>query len=52
MPLNVQELDFPEKFRPIIRRLQLAVQEKGVRDTMSVEDDFFKELSDYEIFHS
>jgi hypothetical protein len=46
--MNVQELDFLEKFRPIIRRLQLALQEKGVRDTISVEDDFLKEPSDYE----
>ena len=46
--MNVQETDFPEKFRPIIRRLQAAVQEKEVRDIMTVEDDFIAELNDYE----
>jgi hypothetical protein len=46
--MNVKETDFPEKFRPIIRRLQAAVQEKDVRDIMTVEDDFIAELNDYE----
>jgi len=46
--MNVQEVDFPEKFRPIIRRLQAAAQEKEVRDTMTIEDDFIAELNDYE----
>ena len=46
--MNVQELDFPEKFRPIIRRLQAAAQEKEIRDTMTIEDDFIAELNDYE----
>ncbi|MEZ4988608.1 MAG: hypothetical protein R2795_26910 [Saprospiraceae bacterium] len=30
--MNISEIDFPEKFRSIIRRLQAAVQEKEVRD--------------------
>ncbi|MBK9565315.1 MAG: hypothetical protein IPO37_09070 [Saprospiraceae bacterium] len=46
--MNVKETDFPEKFRPIIRRLQSATQEKEVRDIMIVEDDFLSELQDYE----
>ena len=46
--MNVKEADFPEKFRPIIRRLQLASQEKKVRDIMVVEDDFLNEIQDYE----
>jgi hypothetical protein len=46
--MNVTELDFPERFRPIIRRLQLAVQKKEVREVMIVEDDFLKEISGYE----
>lgn len=46
--MNVQEVDFPEKFRPIIRRLQAAAQEKEIRDTMTIEDDFVAELNDYE----
>ncbi|MEZ4988609.1 MAG: hypothetical protein R2795_26915 [Saprospiraceae bacterium] len=46
--MNVSEIDFPEKFRSIIRRLQAAVQEKEVRDTMTIEDDFIAEINDYE----
>ena len=46
--MNVKEIDFPEKFRPIIRRLQAAAQEKEVRDVMAIEDDFLAELNDYE----
>jgi hypothetical protein len=46
--MNVKEADFPERFRPIIRRLQAAAQEKEVRDIMTVEDDFVAELNDYE----
>jgi hypothetical protein len=46
--MNVKETDFPERFRPIIRRLQAAAQEKEVRDIMTVEDDFIAELNDYE----
>ncbi len=46
--MNVKEADFPERFRPIIRRLQSAAQEKEVRDIMTVEDDFVAELNDYE----
>ncbi len=46
--MNVKETDFSEKYQPIIRRLQQAVQEKEVRDTMIVEDDFLAEINDYE----
>ncbi|MEZ4988610.1 MAG: hypothetical protein R2795_26920 [Saprospiraceae bacterium] len=46
--MNVSEIDFPENFRSIIRRLQAAVQEKEVRDTMTIEDDFIAEINDYE----
>jgi hypothetical protein len=46
--MNVKEIDFPEKFRPIIRRLKSATQEQEVRDIMIIEDDFLSELQDYE----
>jgi DNA-binding NarL/FixJ family response regulator len=46
--MNVKETDFPEKFRPIIRRLQAAIQEKEIQDIMTVEDDFLSELNEYE----
>jgi AraC-like DNA-binding protein len=46
--MNVKEVDFPERFRPIIRRLQAAIQEKEIQDIMTVEDDFLAELNEYE----
>jgi hypothetical protein len=46
--MNVKEQDFPEKFQPIIRRLKQAVEVKEVRDVMEIEDDFVKELNEYE----
>ncbi len=46
--LNVVETDFPERFRPIIRRLQAANLEKDVRDTMDIEDDLLKHFNEYE----
>jgi len=46
--MNVKEIDFPEKFRPIVRRLQAAAQVKEVRDVMIIEDDFLAELNSYE----
>ena len=46
--MNVKEMDFPEKFRPIIRRLQAAIQKKEIQDVMTVEDDFLSELNEYE----
>ncbi len=46
--MNIVEQDVPEKFRPIIRRLKAAAQVKDVREVMEIEDDFAKELLDYE----
>ena len=44
--LNVNEDDFPEKFRPIIRRLQQAIAEPEVRNMMNAEDEIIEELED------
>ncbi|PKQ70688.1 hypothetical protein [Raineya orbicola] len=46
--LNVKEEDFPEKYRPIIRRLQAAAQEKTLRNKMIAEDDYLTEMNEYE----
>ncbi len=46
--MNVKETDFPEKFRPIIRRLQAAIQEEEIQNIMAVEDDVLSELNEYE----
>ena len=46
--MNILEQEIPEKFRPIIRRLQAAAQVKEVNQVMELEDDFAKELLEYE----
>ncbi|MEK7253390.1 MAG: hypothetical protein AAB316_01485, partial [Bacteroidota bacterium] len=42
--LNLLEENIPEKYRPIIRRLQKAIAEKKVRDTMTAEDDILEDF--------
>jgi uncharacterized protein (DUF3084 family) len=42
--LNIKEEDFPEKYRPIIRRLQRAAVEPEVRDSMDIEDEITNEF--------
>jgi hypothetical protein len=42
--LNVNEDDFSEKYRPVIRRLQAAITEPEVRKLMVAEDEFIEEL--------
>ena len=44
--LNVNEADVPEKYRPIVRRLQQAISEPEVRNMMDAEDDIIEELED------
>ena len=46
--LNVQEEDFPEQFRPIIRRLQKAVEVPEIRDNMEAEDTILEEFENQE----
>jgi len=46
--MNVKEMDFPEQFRPIIRRLKSTIEVREVRDVMELEDDFVKEIQEYE----
>ena len=43
--LNIKEKDYPEKYRPIIRRLQHAAAESIVRDQMDIEDEITDELN-------
>jgi hypothetical protein len=44
--LNVREKDFPEEYRPIIRRLQLASAEKEMQQNMQDEDFFFEPIKE------
>ncbi len=46
--LNVFELDYPKKYGLIIRRLQKAIAEPEIRDTMDIEDDILEELQNKE----
>ena len=46
--LNVNELDFPEKYRLIIRKLQKAVQNTDIKKKMELEDGIVDELEDME----
>jgi hypothetical protein len=46
--LNVNEDDFPESYRPLIRRLHKAQESEKIQRGMEVEDDFLKELQDWE----
>lgn len=48
--LNVDEADFPAEYQPIIRRLQRAIAENKVRETMDIEDEVLAELEDKERF--
>jgi hypothetical protein len=42
--LNIREEEYPEKYRPIIRRLQSAIAEPGFRKKMDLEDEVIDEL--------
>lgn len=46
--LNVREDDFPIPFRPIIRRLQQAIEVPEIRDNMEAEDTYLEELESRE----
>ena len=45
--LNVREEDFPEKYRPLIRRLKQAASVPEVKEQMTVEDEFLSYLKNY-----
>jgi hypothetical protein len=44
--MSVNEDDFPEKYRPLIRRLQSAVETEFVREAMHIEDEILNELGE------
>jgi hypothetical protein len=48
--LNVNEEDFPELYRPIIRRLRMASESEDIQIEMEMEDDYLAELQDKERF--
>ncbi len=46
--LNIDDEGYPEKFRKIIRRLQKAIAEPDVKNTMDGEDEILEALEDLE----
>jgi len=46
--LNVNENDFPEKYRPLIRRLKKAASNPEVKKQMQDEDEVWRYMRDYE----
>jgi tetratricopeptide (TPR) repeat protein len=46
--MNVNEEDFPEMYRPIIRRLRMAAESEDIQIEMEMEDDYLQELQDKE----
>jgi len=46
--LLINELDYPEKFKPIIRRLNMATASNEIRQQMEAEDEIIEELQGLE----
>ena len=46
--LNINESSFPEEYRDIIRKLQRAILDEGIQNTMDVEDEIIAELEEKE----
>lgn len=46
--MNIEEKDLPERYAPLLRRLQKAVADASVRQTMDAEDDIIEEFKDYQ----
>jgi len=46
--LAVSEEALPERYRPLLRRLQKAVADPVVRQSMDAEDDLIEEIKDYQ----
>jgi len=46
--LEVDEEDYPDEYRKIVRRLNSAVSEPKIRKTMEVEDEILAEFEDIE----
>jgi hypothetical protein len=46
--LNINEDDFPEIYRPVIRRLRMASENEDMQYQMEMEDDYLEELRERE----
>ncbi|MBK9338399.1 MAG: hypothetical protein IPM98_18390 [Lewinellaceae bacterium] len=46
--LTINENDLPERYRPLLRRLQKAIADPTIRHSMDAEDDLIEEIKDYQ----
>jgi hypothetical protein len=46
--VNINEDDFPESFRPVIRRLRMASENEDIQIEMEMEDDYMEDLLEKE----
>lgn len=46
--LTIEDEDVPKRYRPLIRRLQQALADTKVKQTMIAEDEILEELKDYQ----
>lgn len=46
--LAINEHDLPERYRPLLRRLQKALTNPTIRQSMDAEDDLVEEIKDYQ----
>ncbi len=46
--ISIDEDDYPERYRPIIRRLLKAVQDDKMRETMDIEDEILDDFQEQE----
>ncbi len=46
--LVIEEAEIPERYRPLLRRLQRVVAEPAIADAMDLEDEVLQELQDRE----
>ena len=46
--ISIDEDDYPERYRPIIRRLFKAIQDEKVKETMDIEDEILEDLQEKE----
>jgi len=46
--LAINDHDLPERYRPLLRRLQKALADPTIRQSMDAEDDLVEEIKDYQ----
>ena len=44
--MELKETEFPAKFKPVLRRLEAAAQDRAVRESMTAEEEFVAEIQE------